>query len=127
MIGRHDHANAVADLQHELRRRHEIDVIASNMQDLDRDAGRNRQIGQSHARHVGFRDEEPLIGQIPPILGDPSWLQPTECSSRLGDGGFFISHDQKRVAVLQSNVGVRQEVPVFMADARDLHTVRQRV
>ena len=49
LLRRHEHADAVADLQHQVGRRHEVDVVAPDMQHLDRNAVRQRQIGQRHA------------------------------------------------------------------------------
>ena len=81
-VGRHQHADAIAKLQRQIGRRHDVHVVAPDMQKMRRKAGRQRQLRKRNAHQIGLADEDANVVERGAILHDAAGLQPSELSPR---------------------------------------------
>jgi hypothetical protein len=69
-LRRRQHADPVAEFQHQVGGRDEVGVIAANVQQMR--AGRHRKVGQRDAHYGGLADEDPDVIEVGTIACEPA-------------------------------------------------------
>ena len=72
-IGRHQNANTIAELQHQIGRRHDIGIVAADMKKLRTD--RQRQLRQRDPDHAALADEYADVVERGAILHEASGFE----------------------------------------------------
>ena len=72
-IRRRQHADPIAKLQHQVGRRDEVGVIATNVQQMGRIAGGHRKLGKRDADRAGLADEDADIVEVRAVAGQLTW------------------------------------------------------
>ena len=125
MLWRHKDTYSIAHLQNEVRRWHEIHVVAPHMQYLHWCTRRHDEICETHAGQIGFGNEEALIRQVSAILRNPPRIEPAERLRRPRDCFLFIGGNQQRVAGANLKTVVQQAVALLLPNPRNLHALGQ--
>ena len=125
-VGRHQHADAIAELQHQVGRRHDVHVVAADMQEMRRKAGRHRQLRKRNADHVGLADEDADVVERGAILDDPPGLEAARaCAAASAIASCSFGDDQQAVAGASTMSADGHDVLAALADHRHLHAARQ--
>ena len=126
-VGRHQHADAIAELQHQVGRRHDVHVVAPDVQQMRRKAGRHRQLRERNADHAGLADEDADVVERGAILDDPARLQPSRAAAAASAIASSLSATimQRRRPAPEHDRAVGHDVLVALADHRHLHALRQ--
>ncbi len=74
-VGRHQNADAVAKFQREVGRRNDVGVVTPDMQELNRECGRQRQLRERHADDIGLADKDPNVIERRTVLDDAAGLK----------------------------------------------------
>ena len=119
-IRRQKHTDPVAELQHEVRCRHQISIVSPNVQQMCRITGWHRKAGKRHADHAGLSDEDPDVVKVSAIACQSAGLEAPELRSRLGDRLFALGDDQDSVPCGQNRIGCWNEVAPLLSNHRDL-------
>ena len=124
-VGRHQHADPIAELQHQIGRRHEVHVVAADMQQMRRKAGRQRQLRERDADHIGLADKDADVVERGAILDDPPGLEPARAALPLLASASCWSATIIRPSPAASTMIVgRDDILVALADHRDLHAAQ---
>ena len=75
---RHQHADPIAEFEHQIGGRHDVGVISPHMQHMGRKAGGIGKLCERHADHVGFADENPDVVEVGAILDHPAGFKLAE-------------------------------------------------
>ena len=94
----HQHADAIAEFERQVGRRHEVGIVAPHVQQMDGKAGRQRKAGERHADHIGFADKDANIVQGRAILDDSARLQPPQPRGCFRNGVLALGDDHKSIA-----------------------------
>ncbi len=104
-IGRHQHADPIAKLERQVRRRHDIRVVAPNVQQMRRKTRRQRQLRKRNPDHVRLADKNADVVEGRTVLDDPSGFQFSEPGRRFGYRVLAIRNDHEAVAGGQRQPG----------------------
>jgi len=73
-VGRGQHSDPVAEFQHQVGRRHQVGIVATNVQQVCGIAGRHRKARKGNAYYVGLSDENSDVVEVRAVAGQPAWL-----------------------------------------------------
>jgi hypothetical protein len=123
-LGRRQHSDPVAELQHQVGRRHQVGVVSSNVQQMYRITGWQRQTGERDANHGSLPNEDPDVVKVGAVAGKAARLQPAELRGCLCDRIFALRDDQHCVADGHHGIGCRNEITPALAHHRHLHVAQ---
>ena len=124
-LGRRQHADPVAEFQHQVGCRHQVRVIAPNVQNVGGIAGGHRKAGEGNSDHVRLSDEDPDVVEVRAIARQPTRLQFAKLCGRLCNSLFALRDNEDRVARGQDSIVCRHEVAVAFANHRDLDVAQR--
>jgi hypothetical protein len=97
-VRRHQDTDAIAEFKHQIRRGHEVGVVAPDVQQMDRKTAWQWKTGQRHPDYVGFPDEHADVVKIGSVLDQLARRQPPEPRRRLPDCLFLLGYNQNGVS-----------------------------
>ena len=91
-----EHANAIAEFEHEVRPRHDVSVAAANLRDDRRFVARDVEIAERSTHHARAGHEHAQVIEIAPILDQVAGCGLAQGLARLAEGilgGTDDEHD----------------------------------
>jgi len=118
-------ADAVPELEHQVRGRDEFGVPAPDLRDDGRPVARQGQLAERPTHAAPPRGEHPEVVQVPAVLGQPAGGRLSDRHAHLVEDGSRGSGGEEHVAVSQDGAGSGRLVAVAAADHEDAHPCGQ--
>ena len=121
-----EHADAVAELEHEIRARQDVGVAAADLDQDGRLLPRQVEIAERPADHGRARGEHAQIVEVPTVLDEAAGRSLAEQRARLRKRFLGGSRGEQDVVFGDDGVGRGRLVAALATQRDDLHAGRQR-
>src|SRR6478736_3240836 len=97
-VGWHQHAHAISEFKHQIRRRYEVGVVTPDVQQMSGKTRGHRKSGEWYAHDVGFADKHANVVKITTILGQAARRELSKLRGGFGNRFLLLGDDQEGIS-----------------------------
>ena len=121
-----EHADAIAELEHEIGARHDVGVAAPHLDDDGRLVPRQIEVAQRPAHHHRARGEHAQVVEVAAILDEHAVRRLPEAAARVSERVLAGADREHDVVLGDHEVGGGCLITARPSEGHDLHAGRQR-